>query len=64
MTSTVLFLQFMPLPGKSDLKWAPTLFRRLKAERVMRIEVVIMFLSSNTLRSGPLSFIVVFICWS
>ena len=49
----VLRLQFFPLPGKSLLKCAPTLPSRLSADRVISEAVVIMFLSSKTIRSCP-----------
>ena len=42
----VLILQFLPFVGKSLLKCAPTLPSLSRAERVMSIAVVIMFLSS------------------
>ena len=56
---TVRLRQFLPLVGKSLLKWAPTLPSRSRAERVMSVDVVIMFLSSKMLRSGPWPLIVV-----
>ncbi len=50
--STVLFLQFFPLAGKSLLQCAPALPSRERAERVMSRDVAIMFLSSKKVRSG------------